>query len=209
MAKTQSLSLNPTKISGTCGNLMCCLRHEEEAYEDLQKDAPQPETVVDTPLGKGYVTDVNLLRRNVKVKIETQNETVLKTFPFEQIGYVVNGKYLKPSQEYKPEIKLPAFDPPKYQPLPVKHETILEHSVKPKPTKPQVLTPPTAQKPKTPVKPIAKQPPKQAPQVAKAPPKPQQPVRHSQTRVAIVKPNAAPVTAPVRQHIPQKSPNKK
>ena len=76
MAKTQSLSLNPTKISGTCGRLMCCLKYEQEAYEDLLKTAPKNESFVDTPDGRGTVTEVNLLRQCVKVRMEDSPETV-------------------------------------------------------------------------------------------------------------------------------------
>ena len=60
MAKTQNLSLNPTKISGTCGRLMCCLKYEQEAYEDLIKTAPKMESFVDTPDGRGTVSYTHL-----------------------------------------------------------------------------------------------------------------------------------------------------
>jgi cell fate regulator YaaT (PSP1 superfamily) len=76
MAKTQNLSLNPTKISGTCGRLMCCLKYEQEAYEDLIKTTPKAESFVDTPEGRGTVTDVNLLRQTVKVRMEKQPDQV-------------------------------------------------------------------------------------------------------------------------------------
>ena len=76
MAKTQNLSLNPTKISGTCGRLMCCLKYEQEAYEDLLKTSPKAESFVDTPDGRGTVVDVNLLRQSVKVRMEDQPETI-------------------------------------------------------------------------------------------------------------------------------------
>ncbi len=75
MAKTQNLSLNPTKISGTCGRLMCCLKYEQEAYEDLIRTAPKAESFVDTPDGRGTVVDVNLLRQSVKVRMEDSPET--------------------------------------------------------------------------------------------------------------------------------------
>ena len=65
MAKTQNLSLNPTKISGTCGRLMCCLKYEQDAYEHLIKTMPKVDAPVDTPKGKGNVAEVNLLRRTV------------------------------------------------------------------------------------------------------------------------------------------------
>ena len=77
MAKTQNLSLNPAKISGTCGRLMCCLNYEQEAYEDLLKSSPKVESFVDTPDGRGTVTDVNLLRQSVHVRLEQQPDTVV------------------------------------------------------------------------------------------------------------------------------------
>lgn len=76
MAKTQNLSLNPAKISGTCGRLMCCLKYEQEAYEDLLKTAPKAESFVDTPDGRGTVVDVNLLKQSVKVRMEDEPETI-------------------------------------------------------------------------------------------------------------------------------------
>ena len=76
MAKTQNLSLNPTKISGACGRLMCCLKYEQEAYEDLLKTAPKNESFVDTPDGRGTVTEVSLLRQCVKVRMEDHPETI-------------------------------------------------------------------------------------------------------------------------------------
>lgn len=76
MAKTQNLSLNPTKISGTCGRLMCCLKYEQEAYEDLIRTSPKQDSFVDTPDGRGTVTEVNLLRQSVKVRMEDQPEEI-------------------------------------------------------------------------------------------------------------------------------------
>lgn len=76
MAKEQGLSLSPSKISGTCGRLMCCLKYEQEAYEDLLKTAPKNESFVDTPDGRGTVTEVNLLRQCVKVRMEEHPETI-------------------------------------------------------------------------------------------------------------------------------------
>ena len=77
MAKTQNLSLNPTKISGTCGRLMCCLNYEQEAYEDLLRTSPKAESFVDTPDGRGTVTDVNLLKQSVHVRLEKQPDTIV------------------------------------------------------------------------------------------------------------------------------------
>ena len=77
MAKTQNLSLNPTKISGTCGRLMCCLKYEQDAYEDLLRSAPKAESFVDTPEGRGTVVEVDLLRSRVKVRLEDQPDTIV------------------------------------------------------------------------------------------------------------------------------------
>ena len=94
MAKTQNLSLNPSKISGTCGRLMCCLKYEQEAYEDLIRNAPKAESFVDTPEGRGTVTEVSLLRQRVKVRMEESPETVTE-FRNEEIAIFRNGKAKK------------------------------------------------------------------------------------------------------------------
>ena len=74
MAKTQNLSLNPTKISGTCGRLMCCLKYEQDAYEDAIKRMPKNDSFVLTPDGPGNVSDVNLLRETVNVRLDDRPE---------------------------------------------------------------------------------------------------------------------------------------
>jgi cell fate regulator YaaT (PSP1 superfamily) len=102
MAKTQSLSLNPVKISGTCGRLMCCLKNEEDAYAELLKDAPQVDSTVETPLGKALVAEVNLLRRKVKVKISEGSGQVLKTFPFEQVSYTSDNGFVAATAQPEP-----------------------------------------------------------------------------------------------------------
>ena len=94
MAKTQNLSLNPTKISGTCGRLMCCLKYEQDAYEDLLRHSPKAESFVDTPEGRGTVVEVDLLRQRVKVKMENQPE-VINVFPNTEIYIIRNGKAKK------------------------------------------------------------------------------------------------------------------
>ena len=92
MAKTQNLSLNPTKISGTCGRLMCCLRYEEEAYEDLVKTVPKNGAFVETPAGYGNVTQVNLLRRTVKVRLDGEGEDVFKTYSADEVAAIPGGR---------------------------------------------------------------------------------------------------------------------
>ena len=94
MAKTQNLSLNPTKISGTCGRLMCCLKYEQEAYEDLLRNSPKVESFVDTPEGRGTVVEVDLLRQRLKVRMEESPETV-SVFPNSEIAVLRSGKAKK------------------------------------------------------------------------------------------------------------------
>ena len=94
MAKTQNLSLNPTKISGTCGRLMCCLKYEQEAYEDLLRRSPKVDSFVDTPEGRGTVTEVDLLRQRVKVRLEDTPENI-PVFSNEEIAVFRNGKAKK------------------------------------------------------------------------------------------------------------------
>ncbi len=94
MAKTQNLSLNPTKISGTCGRLMCCLKYEQDAYEDLLRRTPKEESFVDTLEGRGTVTDVSLLRQKLKVRMEENPDTV-KEFAVADVAVLRNGKAKK------------------------------------------------------------------------------------------------------------------
>ena len=94
MAKTQNLSLNPTKISGTCGRLMCCLKYEQDAYEDLIRTSPKMESFVDTPEGRGTVVEIDLLRQRVKVRMEDSPETV-SVFANADIAVLRSGKARK------------------------------------------------------------------------------------------------------------------
>ncbi|MDR7857611.1 stage 0 sporulation family protein [Tissierella sp.] len=75
MAKEQSLSLNPTKISGLCGRLMCCLKYEHSVYEELLKGMPQVGAIVLTPEGKGIVVETYTLLEKVKVKVRLKDNT--------------------------------------------------------------------------------------------------------------------------------------
>ena len=94
MAKTQNLSLNPTKISGTCGRLMCCLKYEQDAYEDLIRNSPKIESFVDTPEGRGTVVEIDLLRQRVKVRMEENPETV-SVFANTDVAVLRSGKAKK------------------------------------------------------------------------------------------------------------------
>ncbi|MGB3989668.1 MAG: regulatory iron-sulfur-containing complex subunit RicT, partial [Acetivibrionales bacterium] len=88
MAKEQGLSLNPAKISGNCGRLMCCLRYEQEAYEHIIKHAPKTGAVVETPDGQGVVVEIFLLKETAKVKLDKDNETDLKAYRFNEIKVI-------------------------------------------------------------------------------------------------------------------------
>ena len=76
MAKEQGLSLNPTKISGCCGRLMCCLKYEQDSYEDLLKHTPKVGAIVKTSDGKGVVQEVNLLTGKLRVKLDRSDNVV-------------------------------------------------------------------------------------------------------------------------------------
>ena len=91
MAKDQGLSLNPTKISGTCGRLMCCLKYENEAYQDLLKNTPPNESLVDTPYGRGTVMDASLLRGTCRVRMMNSPDAPV-TVPCEQCTVLRRGK---------------------------------------------------------------------------------------------------------------------
>lgn len=87
MAKEQSLSLNPTKISGTCGRLMCCLKYEQEAYEELMRITPKPGALVTTDEGKGVVIEANVIKGEIKVRLNSAPE-VPKTFSRKQVKII-------------------------------------------------------------------------------------------------------------------------
>ena len=91
MAKEQGLSLNPTKISGTCGRLMCCLKHEQAAYEQLSKDLPRVGALVDTPSGRGVVVEVSILKGMLKVKMGKEQDAPIKDFEKENVKIIHDG----------------------------------------------------------------------------------------------------------------------
>ena len=88
MAKEQNLSLNPTKISGVCGRLMCCLKNEEDTYEYLNSRLPGigDRVIADDGL-KGEVQSVNVLRQLVKVLVDVQDEKELREYKVEQLKF--------------------------------------------------------------------------------------------------------------------------
>lgn len=133
MAKVQSMSLNPTKISGSCGRLMCCLRYEEEAYEELVKVVPKVGTFVETPAGYGNVTQVNLLRQSVRVKLDGEGDDVIKYYAADEIAVVPGGRpksgesaphvlQPKPPAETEPEAEAEPIYSSVYEPEPIYEE---------------------------------------------------------------------------------------
>ena len=95
MAKDQSLSLNPTKISGMCGRLMCCLKYEQTHYEKARKKLPKLGKEVITPLGRGTVTQVNALLETVSVRIVSGENTDIHQFSAEQVQRPVQQRASK------------------------------------------------------------------------------------------------------------------
>ncbi len=91
MAKEQSLSLNPTKISGTCGRLMCCLKYEQEAYEALLKETPNNGAVVQTPAGRGVVVSTNLLKGLAQVKLDDGADNTVSEFKVSELSVIKEG----------------------------------------------------------------------------------------------------------------------
>ena len=104
MAKEQNLSLNPTKISGVCGRLMCCLKYEQDQYEAIRKKMPKVGKEVVTPEGNGVVWDLNVIKETVRVRIQKGDSSELKDFPMDEVQRVGMQhtqpvKHAEPAQE--------------------------------------------------------------------------------------------------------------
>ena len=125
MAKTQNLSLNPTKISGTCGRLMCCLKYEQNAYEDAAKRVPKNDSFVDTPDGVGNVSAVDLLREEVSVRLDSAPESP-KRYKCCEICVLRNGKGSREG------IEIPQERPQRYAPQEAREE-VREEPQEPRP----------------------------------------------------------------------------
>jgi len=106
MAKEQGLSLNPVKISGTCGRLMCCLKYEQEAYEDLLKKTPKVGAIVDCPDGRGTVIDNNLLTGMLKIRLDENPEFAPRHFHIRDIKLIKDGKIQLDKREMRELKKL-------------------------------------------------------------------------------------------------------
>ena len=121
MAKTQGLSLNPAKISGACGRLMCCLKYEQGAYEDAVKRLPKNESFVETPDGAGTVSSVDFLRERVKVRLEDSMEPA-QSYAGTEINVIRSGKgrrpegYIAPPKAELAKLRKETPPPPPVQP---------------------------------------------------------------------------------------------
>ena len=105
MAKEQGLSLNPVKISGTCGRLMCCLKYEQEAYLDLIRTTPSVNSIVMTPSGKGTVTDQNMLTGVLQVRLDASApDAAPQTFKVNQVK-LLKGAQVNVDRKEMEELK--------------------------------------------------------------------------------------------------------
>ena len=107
MAKEQGLSLNPVKISGACGRLMCCLKYEQEAYQDLLRTTPKVGALVSTPEGKGTVTEQNLLTRKLTIRLDKDPDGAPKVFKVSEVKVLRDGKIKVGKKELVLAVKLP------------------------------------------------------------------------------------------------------
>ncbi len=86
MAKVQSMSMNPAKLSGSCGRLMCCLKYEHAAYEEAQKRLPKVKSIIQTPDGEGKVVSVNVLKEEVAVVLEAGDGNDIRLYKAKDLG---------------------------------------------------------------------------------------------------------------------------
>ena len=105
MAKEQGLSLNPTKISGSCGRLMCCLKYEQNTYEELLKLTPRVGSLVSTPEGKGVVVEANTLSGVLKVRLDKSPDSPPMAVSRDEVTVLRrgNGKPTRPQEDAEPK----------------------------------------------------------------------------------------------------------
>lgn len=100
MAKEQGLSLNPVKISGTCGRLMCCLNYEQEVYEELNRSLPRVGALIKTPDGNATVAEVNTLKQTVRAALTQKDGTVVyNTYNADAVRVLKGGKNIVSREE--------------------------------------------------------------------------------------------------------------
>ena len=101
MAKEQGLSLNPTKISGTCGRLMCCLKYEQDTYEHLLRVTPKVGAIVDTPDGKGRVIENNLITGMLKITLDRRPDAAPVVFHRHSVKLLKDAKIKVEKEEFE------------------------------------------------------------------------------------------------------------
>ena len=99
MAKEQNISLNPSKISGNCGRLMCCLKYESNVYEDKLKRLPNIGAIVKTEDGEGEVDNIETLKEIVRVKIKDGDSYIYKKYPVSEIKVIKDIAKVKMDEE--------------------------------------------------------------------------------------------------------------
>lgn len=104
MAKEQGMSLNPVKISGTCGRLMCCLKYEQEAYSDLLKKTQKIGAYVSTPDGKGTVVDQNLIKGILNIQLQKNPDSPPKSYKVNEVKLIKDGQ-IKINKNEQEELK--------------------------------------------------------------------------------------------------------
>ncbi len=111
MAKEQNLSLNPIKISGVCGRLMCCLKYEQDTYEQTRKRMPRVGREIQTPDGMGTVTELNVIKETVRVRIMKGDSSELKDYPLEELQKLApEPAASKPAAQVEPTEAAPASE---------------------------------------------------------------------------------------------------
>ena len=104
MAKEQSLSLNPTKISGICGRLMCCLKYEQDQYEAVRKQMPKVGKEVVTPDGNGVVSDLNIIRETVRVRMRKGDSFEMRDYPMADVQRVGQPPRVREEEEPRTDV---------------------------------------------------------------------------------------------------------
>ena len=92
MAKEQNLSLNPTKISGQCGRLMCCLKYEQDFYEETLKKLPRVGKDIMTPDGAGTVTEISAIKEKVRVRVKNGDDFEIREYAIEDVRRLQPGE---------------------------------------------------------------------------------------------------------------------
>ncbi len=113
MAKEQNLSLNPTKISGVCGRLMCCLKYEQDNYEQTRKRMPKVGKEVTVPDGRGVVWDVNVIKETVRVRVQKGDSSELKDYPMADVQRITGPGAPEAAQIQSGEESAPEARPPR------------------------------------------------------------------------------------------------